>query len=146
MSVKVKFNIDKNFKEERAEFWLHKMTNKINSIAQELNNENDFVWCYRRGDMFPVKFSKIDLIQVENEKTYVYTEENVYLFKGRLYQINKLLPADFVAVSRSSVINYHRLDHLEILSNGNIDANLKNKMTVQVSRRKIRTLKERLGI
>ena len=48
--------------------------------------------------MFPVKFSKIDLIQVENEKTYVYTEENVYLFKGRLYQINKLLPADFVAV------------------------------------------------
>ena len=35
--------------------------------------------------MFPVKFSKIDLIQVENEKTYVYTEENVYLFKGRLY-------------------------------------------------------------
>ena len=76
--MKVKFNIDKNFKEERAEFWLHKMTNKINSIAQELNNENDFVWCYRRGDMFPVKFSKIDLIQVENEKTYVYTEENVY--------------------------------------------------------------------
>lgn len=120
--MKVKFNIDKNFKEERAEFWLHKMTNKINSIAQELNNENDFVWCYRRGDMFPVKFSKIDLIQVENEKTYVYTEENVYLFKGRLYQINKLLPADFVAVSRSSVVNYHRLDHLEILSNGNIDA------------------------
>lgn len=96
--------------------------------------------------MLPVKFSKIDLIQVENEKTYVYTEENVYLFKGRLYQINKLLPADFVAVSRSSVINYHRLDHLEILSNGNIDASLKNKMTVQVSRRKIRTLKERLGI
>ena len=88
MSVKVKFNIDKNFKEERAEFWLHKMTNKINSIAQELNNENDFVWCYRRGDMFPVKFSKIDLIQVENEKTYVYTEENVYLKGDYIKLIN----------------------------------------------------------
>ena len=88
MIVKVKFNIDKNFKEERAEFWLHKMTNKINSIAQELNNENDFVWCYRRGDMFPVKFSKIDLIQVENEKTYVYTEENVYLKGDYIKLIN----------------------------------------------------------
>lgn len=86
--MKVKFNIDKNFKEERAEFWLHKMTNKINSIAQELNNENDFVWCYRRGDMFPVKFSKIDLIQVENEKTYVYTEENVYLKGDYIKLIN----------------------------------------------------------
>lgn len=146
MNLKVKFNIDPKLKEERVEFWLKKMTSKIQRISQDLTNKSDFILGYRRGDVFPIKFSEIYLIQVENEKTYIYGEDKVYLFKGRLYQIQKLLSSDFILVSRSSVINYRKLDHLEILGNGNIDASLKNNITVQVSRRKIKDLKSRLGI
>lgn len=100
--------------------------------------------CYLRGDAFPVKISDIYLVQVENEKTYVYTRETQFLYKGRLYQVQKLLSTNFVIISRSAVINYHKLDHLQILNNGNIDAILENKIRVQVSRRRVKDLKERL--
>lgn len=146
MQMKIKFNIDENLSEEKAEFWLRKMTDKISQIANELTDKKEFIWCFRRGDAYPVKFNEIYLIQVENEKTYVYTEQETYLYKGRLYQVQKVLPSDFVTASRSAVLNYHQLDHLQILSDGNIDPVLKNKMHVQISRRKIKELKERLGL
>lgn len=146
MNLKVKFNLDENLPEEKVEFWLRKMTDKVRRVANELTDKRDAIWCYHRGDVFSVKFDDIYLIQVENEKTYVYTEQATYLYKGRLYQVKNVLPADFVTASRSAMLNYHRIDHLQILSNGNIDAVLKNKMHVQISRRKIRELKERLGL
>lgn len=68
MILKVKFNIDENLPEEKAEFWLHRMTDKISQIANELTNKKEFIWCFRRGDAYPVKFSEIYLVQVENEK------------------------------------------------------------------------------
>ncbi len=89
MILKVKFNIDESLPEEKAEFWLHRMTDKISQIANELTNKKEFIWCFRRGDAYPVKFSEIYLVQVENEKTYVYTEQDTYLYKGRLYQVQK---------------------------------------------------------
>lgn len=52
----------------------------------------------------------------------------------------------FIMASRSAIINYRKLDHLKMLENGNIDAILENKIDVQISRRKIKNLKEKLGL
>lgn len=144
--MKIKFHIDEHLPEEKAEFWLRKMTERIRQITEDLTSEKDFVWCYQKGNAFSINFSDIYLIQVENEKTYVYTETENYLYKGRLYQIQQLLPSDFVMASRSALVNYHKLDHLQILNDGNVDAILKNNLTVQISRRKIKNLKEVLGL
>ncbi|MDE7050820.1 MAG: LytTR family transcriptional regulator [Lactobacillus sp.] len=144
--MKIKFHIDEHLPEEKAEFWLRKMTERIRQITEDLTREKDFVWCYQGGNVFSINFSDIYLIQVENEKTYVYTETENYLYKGRLYQIQQLLPSDFVMASRSALVNYHKLDHLQILNDGNVDAILKNNLTVQISRRKIKDLKEVLGL
>ena len=83
---------------------------------------------------------------MENEKTQIYPQSDKYIFKGRLYQIEKNLPSDFIMASRSAIINYRKLDHLKMLENGNIDAILENKIDVQISRRKIKNLKEKLGL
>ena len=144
--MKIKFHIDEHLPEEKVEFWLRKMTERIRQITEDLTREKDFVWCYQGGNVFSINFSDIYLIQVENEKTYVYTETENYLYKGRLYQIQQLLPSDFVMASRSALVNYHKLDHLQILNDGNVDAILKNNLTVQISRRKIKDLKEVLGL
>ena len=144
--MKVKLNINSNLNEEKAEFWIKKMTTKIEQITKELNSKQDFLWCYQDRDAFQVKYNDIFLIQVENEKTQIYTQSDKYIFKERLYQIEKNLPSDFIMASRSAIINYRKLDHLKMLENGNIDAILENKIDVQISRRKIKNLKEKLGL
>lgn len=66
--MKVKLNINSNLNEEKAEFWIKKMTTKIEQITKELNSKQDFLWCYQDRDAFQVKYNDIFLIQVENEK------------------------------------------------------------------------------
>ena len=144
--MKVEFNIDPNLPEEKVEFWLKRMTSKIKRITNELTSKQDFLWGYKNRDAYMIEFSQIFAIQVENEKTMICTERDVYIFRGRLHQVEKLLPNDFVTTSRSSIVNYHSINHLEIVSSGNIDAILENGLRIQVARRKIKVLKERLGL
>lgn len=144
--MKVKFNIDDQLPEERAEFWLRKMTDKMNQIAKELSSKDDMLWCYQDQEILPINFDDIFLIEVENDKTVIYSESDCYEYKGRLYQVKQILPYDFISASRSAVINYRKIDHLELLNNGNIDVIMKNNLRVQISRRKIKALKERLGL
>lgn len=144
--MKVKFNIDENYQEEKAEFWLKKMTEKFSQLGKELSANQDMIWCYNENDIVPVNFKDIFLVQVENERTIIYTFDDHYQYKGRLYQIKQLLPHEFLIASRSAMINYRKIDHLEIVNGGNIDAILKNKMRVQIARRRIKDLKERLGL
>lgn len=144
--MKVKFNIDENYQEEKAEFWLKKMTEKFSQLGKELSANQDMIWCYSENDIVPVNFKDIFLVQVEDEKTIIYTLDHHYQYKGRLYQVEQILPHEFLTASRSAMINYRKIDHLEIGNNGNIDAILKNKMRVQIARRRIKDLKERLGL
>lgn len=144
--MEIKFNIDQNLSKEKAEFWLKKMTTKVKRAVNDLQTEQEFLWGYQEREAYPIEFSQIYLIQVENEKTYICTENGNYQLKGRLYQVKNGLLSDFIEASRSAIINYRFIDHLEIVSNGNIDAVMKNGLRVQISRRKIKNLKERLGL
>lgn len=144
--MEIKFNIDQNLSKEKAEFWLKKMTTKVKRAVKDLQTEQDFLWGYQESEAYPIEFSQIYLIQVKNEKTYICTENGNYQLKGRLYQVKNGLSSDFIEVSRSAIINYRFIDHLKIVSNGNIDAVMKNGLRVQISRRKIKNLKERLGL
>lgn len=144
--MKVNINIDKNLVEDRAEFYLQEMTDKITRIAKELTNDNSRLWCYKNSDIIPVKYEEIILIQSENNILMVYTNEDSYEYRGRLYQVKDELPNMFIEASRSAIFNYRKIDHLEILGSGMIDVILENQMRVGISRRKIRILKERLGL
>lgn len=86
------------------------------------------------------------LIEVVADKTYVYTLAEQFEYKERLYKVKEQLPYDFFTASRSSIINYHQIDHLEMVEGGNIDVILKNERRVQISRRRIKDLKARLGL
>lgn len=144
--MKVKFNIDNQLSEERAEFWLKRMTDKFSQLGKELSGDQDMIWCNYGDEIVPVKFENIYLIQIENEQTLIYDGTQSYRYKGRLYQIKNMLPHDFLTASRSAIINYRKIDHLEIIDGGNIDVIMKNQIRVQISRRKIKDLKERLGL
>ena len=144
--MKVNINIDENLVDDRAEFYLQEMPDKITRIAKELTNDNSGLWWYKNKDIIPVKYEEIILIQSENNIVVVYTNEDSYEYRGRLYQVKDELPNMFIEASRSAIFNYRKIDHLEILGSGMIDVILENQMRVGISRRKIRILKERLGL
>ena len=79
--MKVEFKIDPNLPEEKVEFWLKRMTSKIKRITNELTSKQDFLWGYKNRDAYMIEFSQIFAIQVENEKTMICTERDVYIYR-----------------------------------------------------------------
>lgn len=76
----------------------------------------------------------------------VYTEKRHLTYNDRLSNLKTNLPNYFIETSRSAIFNYQHIDNLELLDNGLIDVVLTNNHRVQISRRNIRNLKERIGI
>lgn len=144
--MKINFHIDPELKEERGEFWLRKMTDNISNITNQLSQRQYALWCYADAEMVPVSYEDIITICAQGGKVTVFTATNQYIYKQRLNQLDEQLPLDFIQVSRDTIINYKKIDHLELLDNGKIDVLMITKQRVQISRRKIKKLKERLGI
>ncbi len=144
--MKINCHIDPNLKEEHAELWLRKMTPKINNLLQELSTHNETLWCYEENNIVPVKYQDVYALKVDQRNVAVITKEHIFFYNDRLSNLKNSLPNYFLAASRSTIFNYHFIDHLELVNNGLIDVILTNKCHIQISRRNVRKLKERLGI
>ena len=144
--MKINFHIDPNFKDEHADFWLREMTDHISNVTSQLNQEQDILWCYQEKEIKPINYKTILVLQTVGNQIEVRTADSVYYCKARITQLIEQLPSQFIESARGTIINYKRIDHLELLDNGKIDVIMTNKERVQISRRKIKNLKEKLGI
>lgn len=144
--MKINCHVDPNLKEEHGELWLRKITPEINDFLQKLAQSDDAIWCHYLSQIVPVKYQDIYALEVANRDISVFTEKQQLSYNDRLSNLKTDLPSYFIEASRSAVFNYQHIDHLEILDNGLIDVVLTNNHRVQISRRNIKNLKERLGI
>lgn len=144
--MKINFHIDPNFKDEHADFWLRRMTDHISNVTSQLNQEQDILWCYQEKEIKPINYKTILVLQTVGNQIEVRTADSVYYCKARITQLIEQLPSQFIESARGTIINYKKIDHLELLDNGKIDVIMTNKERVQISRRKIKNLKEKLGI
>lgn len=146
LNMKINCHVDPNLKEEHGELWLRKITPEINDFLQKLAQSDDAIWCHYQSQIIPVKYQDIYALEVANRDISVFTEKQQLSYNDRLSNLKTNLPSYFIEASRSAVFNYQHIDHLEILDNGLIDVVLTNNHRVQISRRNIKNLKERLGI
>ena len=89
--------------------------------------------------------SEIYYIESVDKRTFVYCENEVYQSELRLYQlIEELFDVGFVQTSKSCIINLKMLDYIKPLFNSRMEATLINGERVNVTRRFIPGIKERL--
>lgn len=89
--------------------------------------------------------SDIYYIESVDKRTFVYCKNDVYQSELRLYQlIVELFDAGFVQISKSCIINLKMLDYIKPLFNSRLEATLINGERVNVTRKFIPGIKERL--
>lgn len=144
--MKINCHIDSQISEEHLDLYIRQMTPQISDLLKALNAGESVLWCYDDAQIIPVHYHDIFILKVVNQGIQVITQSQTYTYRDRLSRLNDDLPSDFIKASRSATFNYHHLDHLELQANGLIDAVLTNQQHVQISRRNIKYLKERLGL
>lgn len=124
-----------------------RIENLIEYISKFRENETELISIKSGDQILIININKIDLIDVENNKLYVYTEDQIIETNERLINIkDKIGNNDFVQVSKHALININSLISLSSSFSGNMMAKLKYDNKASVSRRYVSNLTDRLGI
>ena len=83
---------------------------------------------------------------IEDRQVHVITQAEEFTSNLRLYQVKDLLPASFLQISQSEIVNLDHLDHLQVTPNGLVKIIMKNGDFTYSSRRYLKTIKETLGL
>ena len=142
--MKLSIFIDKN-REEEIQIFAHEETELITQIKSLLSDYSLQINGFKEKEIYPLKINDIYWFSAENNKVYAITENDKFLLKERLYTIEKNLSRDFIKINKSCIANIKKIDRFEAVISGTIMVKFKNGYADYVSRRSVKSVKERLG-
>ena len=146
--MKVKLDIDAQHTEEQIIIeapTLSTRVQKVQDFVQSLDQKETINGKFQ-DQVYLIQISKIQRIYIENRKVLAETDQQTYTLDIRLYQAVDILPASFIQISQSEIINIDSISHLKLTSNGLIEIYLKNDSFTYSSRRYLKTIKEKLEL
>ncbi len=101
---------------------------------------------YGNETVIALDLSEVQCFSVENDRLFAHTQTQKLRLKQRLYQIEAALDGRFVKINQSCIINVEKIDHFDTSLSGTLSVILHNGYKDYVSRRNLKTVKERLGL
>ncbi|MBQ7296494.1 MAG: LytTR family transcriptional regulator DNA-binding domain-containing protein [Clostridia bacterium] len=83
---------------------------------------------------------------VDSGKIYALTENEKLQLKCRLYHLEETLSQNFVKINQSCIANIRKIERFDTSISGTMLVIFKNSHKDYVSRRQMKTVKERLGL
>ena len=127
--MKVRLDIDAQHTEEQIIIeapTLSTRVQKVQDFVQSLD-QNETIKGKFQDQVYLIQISKIQRIYIENRKVLAETDQQTYTLDIRLYQAVDILPASFIQISQSEIVNIDAISHLKLTSNGLIEIYLKNR-------------------
>ena len=97
-------------------------------------------------DIVVLQSKEIYMVRVEDGDTVIYGEKNKYRSRKRLYELGAQLGAQFMQISKSTLVNLSYLDSIEPGFSGTLLLKLRNGSSDYVSRTYLPAFKKYLGL
>ena len=153
--MKVDLFISRDIEEPYAEIHSDALTPNIQKAMDLLENEdleigddesNSILAVKKGSDIVLLDFEDIYMIRVEDKQTKVFTEDNDYLVKKPLYQIEDNLDSNFVRVSKATIVNLRKIKRVAPSLRGMMFIELKNGLKDNISRKYLSDFKDALDL
>lgn len=119
------------------------LTDQIEQLVMQYAG-TDQIPGYTEDDVKMLAYSEIECITIIDGKTYaIDSRGGRYRLKQRLYELEKVLPACFIRINKSSLANENRLERFSAGFSGAVDAVFKSGYKDYVSRRCFAAIKRR---
>jgi DNA-binding LytR/AlgR family response regulator len=144
--MKFKLIIDKT-KDEEIVITAHERTKLIDRIESIIidNDDQSRLIAYNDEEIRLLDLSDIECITVLDGKTYAVNNLGEKLrLKKRLYELEEILPDDFIKINKSALANKNKIEKFTTAFSGAVDVVLKCGYVEYVSRRCFSDIKRRL--
>lgn len=132
--------------EEKVVVYAHEETELTRVIKQMIEDSVLELNGYIGREVVRLNISKIHCILVENNKVFALVGKEKFQLRRRLYQLEELLCDSFVKINQSCIVNTKKIERFDATIYGALKIKLKNGYSDYVSRRNVKTVKERLGL
>ena len=119
------------------------LTEKIQQLVQEYTG-TDRIAAYWEEDITMLPFSQIACITVQDGKTYAVDSKGIrYRLKQRLYELETILPSNFIRINKSAIANEQQIERFAANFSGAVDTVFRGGYREYVSRRCFAQIKRR---
>ena len=142
--MKFRLFIDRD-REEEVVVYAHEKSRLVSSI-EKLVSDNAELIGYNGKTAVKINLSEVYCFVTERNKVYAVTEKERLQMKLRLYQLEEIADENFVKINQSCIANIRTIERFDASVSGTMRVVFKNGYTDYVSRRQMKTVKERLGL
>jgi DNA-binding LytR/AlgR family response regulator len=86
------------------------------------------------------------MFRAEDKQVHAYTQNNVYIIKKPLYQVEESLNGDFVRISKTTIVNLKKIQRVAPSLKGMMFIELKNGLKDNISRKYLPDFKRALDL
>jgi DNA-binding LytR/AlgR family response regulator len=142
--MKVKIKIDKELDETEIIIQSNKMTEEIKNIERFISLYDVSLSVKKNERNYTLSPSDIYYIDAMDHDVFVYTKDDVYETHYKLYQLEEMYPQLLLRVNKNTLVNFKMIHSFKSSINGRMEAELKNKDRINISRMYVPKLKELL--
>lgn len=106
--MKLKIEIDENIEEDEILIKCKSMNENINEIQKYISKfkDNDLKITFYKDDIeYYISIYEILFFESSDDKIVAHTKDELYMVKFRLYELEEILPFEFIRVSKSTIVN-----------------------------------------
>ncbi len=146
--MRIKIEVDKDLTENEIIIRCNNLDNNIIALKRLVNNINandqQFVF-YKKEKEYYFILDHILFFETSDKNIDAHTKDDVYQNKYKLYELENMLPNNFIRVSKSTILNINHIYSINhnITSSSTVEFH-KSYKQVYVSRFYYKGLKERL--
>ena len=134
-------------REEEVIIHAKKKTREIDELESYLDRMSAERMGYGEdGQIVPLRPAEVHCFIVEDGKVYALTDTGKLTVRLPLYAFEEMLSEDFVRINQSCLGNVRRIARFDASIGGSLMVTFENGHRDYVSRRQLKTVKERMGI
>lgn len=146
--MKLEINVNKDEENERIVIYTKQISHEIQHMVEQIEKllGNEKLFGFKDEEIYPLDIEKIVRFYTENKSIFAECMEEKYKVEKRLYELEEMLPGNFLRISQSEIINIRYIKKLKLEFNGFIKIHFKNDVTTYSSRRYVKKIKEALQL
>ncbi|MBP5609107.1 MAG: LytTR family transcriptional regulator DNA-binding domain-containing protein [Lachnospiraceae bacterium] len=144
--MKVTINKTDSYDNESAVINAVEVTDDIKNAVEILRNNGISIPVISGTDTIMLKISLIYYIESVDKRTYIYTKDECFESRYRLYELEEILGSNFLRCSKAMIVNIKKIRSVRAEMNARLNAELLNGERLIISRGYVKDLKKKLGV
>jgi len=146
--IDIEVKIEEKYKDPKVIIYTNELNENINNMINKLKSANEKnIIGYKDDEAYILNLKDIELIYTEDKRVYARTDEDVFIVKKRIFELETALePSNFIRISNSEIVNFKKVKSIDFKFTGTIMLKLVSGKNTFTSRRYIKKIKDYLGM